>query len=422
MLPYVYRVTKYDPADRDEHGGYIGTEDTVSDHGPVEAAYLQAVAAFTEASGVDHMVIREPTIAGLVHFGREPSVDGHGLAGLFPSGLAGFHDGAHVPVAVGLELVRAMLRDFWARLRTSVAYRKAAILEESPLQNVSRWHRLTDGNLDTVRAGLAPRARLTVWPDLSADVAAVLATLPDDGIVEIVWEDRDGHITSTIADDTQFAELAAQLTDARAIAVLPITEDDRRPLFTAVLPDPDGVLRARWRTTPTASDRDWAFLKTLRRGQTITGTVIEIATFGVTFVDIGGFTAMINIPELSWRPINHPSDVVEVGQQITAEILDVDMAWERVPLSLRALQEDPLVQFTRQIGRTVRGPITKILPFGTFIRIEDRDDGFVGLLRDAEPPEAPGDVLQVGDILTVTIIEVDVAHRRIYLAHEDGRW
>ena len=105
MLPYVYRVTKYDPADRDEHGGYIGTEDTVSDHGPVEAAYLQAVAAFTEASGVDHMVIREPTIAGLVHFGREPSVDGHGLA----LGTAGGEDRA----GHSRLMLDGPLRDTW---------------------------------------------------------------------------------------------------------------------------------------------------------------------------------------------------------------------------------------------------------------------------------------------------------------------
>ncbi|MGY2032214.1 hypothetical protein [Nocardia gipuzkoensis] len=111
MLPYTYRVTKYDPADRDEHGSYTGAEDALSDHGPVEAAYLQAVAAFAEDTGVHELTIREPQIAGHFHFGLEPAIEGHGLAGLFPPDLSGFHDGAQVPVAVGLELVRAMLRD-----------------------------------------------------------------------------------------------------------------------------------------------------------------------------------------------------------------------------------------------------------------------------------------------------------------------
>ncbi|GGT21350.1 hypothetical protein GCM10010222_74170 [Streptomyces tanashiensis] len=489
MLPYVYRVTKYDPADRDEHGSYTGTEPAVSDHGPIEAAYLQAVAAFAEDTGIDHVAIREPQIApSLVDFGAEPAIEGHGLAGLFPPDLAGFHDGAQVPLALGLALVRVMLRDngawcrlevedrfsvhvgwdqylyigssepseqalsriralglfperldaspydaafdddepgeqrpaddiFWARVRWCVAMRQAAILEETYVDNATRWHRLGDGPLDEVRTRLTPRARLAVWPELSTDVPALLADLPDEGLLEFVWEDEDGRITSTVADETQFAEIAAQITEARAAAVLPMYVDERHPLFTAVLPDDDGVLRARWRTEPTSSDRDWGFLKTLRRGQICTGTVTEIASFGVTFVDIGGFTAMINIPELSWRPFNHPSDVVSVGQEITAEVLDVDMVRERVPLSLRAVQEDPWPQVARRIGQVVTGPVTKIVPFGVFVRIEDREDGFQGLVHTSALDESPGDVLAVGDALTVKITDVDLARRRIALSH-----
>ncbi|WP_307783336.1 hypothetical protein [Streptomyces sp. MBT53] len=124
MLPYVYRVTKYDPADRDQHGSYTGAELSVSDHGPVEAAYLHAVAAFAEDTGVDKLAIREPQLGGFAHFGLEPPIDGYGLAELFPAGPAGFHDGALVPMAVGQELVRAMLRDngAWCRLEAEGAF------------------------------------------------------------------------------------------------------------------------------------------------------------------------------------------------------------------------------------------------------------------------------------------------------------
>lgn len=66
MLPYVYQVTKYDPADRDDYGHYVGTEPATSDHGPVEAAYLQAVAAFVEDTGVDQLAIREPQLGALL--------------------------------------------------------------------------------------------------------------------------------------------------------------------------------------------------------------------------------------------------------------------------------------------------------------------------------------------------------------------
>ncbi|KOG37197.1 S1 RNA-binding domain-containing protein [Streptomyces resistomycificus] len=406
MPPFVYRITKYDPADRDEHGSYLGAEDTVSDHGPVEAAYLQAVAAFAEDTGVDRLDIREPGVAGLAHFGLEPTVHGHGLAGLFPPDLSGFHDGARVPLPVGLELVRVMLRDngawcclevegrltvrvgwdqyvyvtsdqpceaavsrtralglfaerlenspydedfdepgvqrpadedFWARLRWSVATGQAAILEEEHLYNASRWHRLTEDTLDAVRGRLTPRARLTVWPDLSTDVDTVLATLPE-GSVEVVWEDENGLITSMTADESEYRELTAQVAGARAASALSVYVDERHPLFTAVLPDNDGVLRARWRTEPTPSDRNWAFLKTLRVGDVCTGTVTEIACSGVTSVDIGGFTARIDLPELSRRHVDHPADAVRVGRRISAEILEVDLVRERVRLSPRTLR------------------------------------------------------------------------------------
>ncbi|MFC9250021.1 RNA-binding protein [Amycolatopsis thailandensis] len=108
---YVYRITKYDPADRDDRGTYRGSEDVSSDHGPVEAAYLAAVTAFAEDTGVTLLAIRDPEVTGFVHFGVEPPVDGHGLHGLFPSDLTGYHDGAPITVDVGRELVRAMLRD-----------------------------------------------------------------------------------------------------------------------------------------------------------------------------------------------------------------------------------------------------------------------------------------------------------------------
>ncbi|WP_393101784.1 hypothetical protein [Streptomyces sp. LN325] len=90
MLPFVYRITKYDPADRDENGSYIGTAEAVSDHGPVESAYLQAVAACAEHAGIDRLAVREPQLASsVVDFGAEPAIEGDGLAGLFSSDLTG---------------------------------------------------------------------------------------------------------------------------------------------------------------------------------------------------------------------------------------------------------------------------------------------------------------------------------------------
>lgn len=344
-LPFVYRVTRYDPTDRDERGARTGTEDVVSDHGPGE---------------------------------QRPADD-----------------------------------LFWERLSWCVATGWAGLLEENHVDNGARWHRLDDGLIDVVRGRLAPRAQLTVWPGLSTDVAAVLAALPEEGPVELVWEDGEGRITGVVADGCESAELATLVAGARAATALSRYVDERHPLMTAVLPDSDDVLRARRWTEQTRSDRDWAFLRTLRRGQVVTGTVVVIADFGVTFVDIGGFTAMINIPEVSWRRVGHPSDILAVGQEVTAEILDIDPTRERVSLSLKALQEDPLPRLAERVGETVTGRVTRIEAFGVFVRIEERDDGFEGLVPASEPA---GDTARVGDPLTVRITAVDPTTRRILLA------
>ncbi|MFI1400413.1 S1 RNA-binding domain-containing protein [Streptomyces sp. NPDC020681] len=493
MLPYVHRVTKYDPADRDEHGRYTGAEDTVSDHGEVEAAYLRAVEAFAAEVGIDVLSVREPQVPSLAHFGVERPLDDFGLDGLFPTGLASFHDGAEVSLEIGLELVRVMLRDggawcrleaegafavhvgwdqylyigssrpceealartralglfperldaspydmendaahvqrpgdddFWAGLHWAVATRRAGLLEETYIEGASRWHRLTRHTIDTVRAGLAPRARLAVWPDLYSDIEGVLAALPAEGLVECVWQDKDGRIHSAVAEENEFPELAHRISEADAAVLLSVYADERVPLFTAVMPDSDGVVRARWQTEPTPSDRNWAFLKTLRRGEIVTGTVTQIASFGVTFVDIGGFEAMINIPELSWRRINHPSDIVSVGQEINAEILDVDPIHERVSLSLKALHEDPMPLLTGQIGQTVVGRVTKLVPIGAFVRIEEMENGFEGLVHNSELADgnldSPQRGIQVGDALPVKILDVDPVQRRITLSQRQA--
>ncbi|MGW1501956.1 hypothetical protein ACWCQW_25875 [Streptomyces mirabilis] len=93
---------------------------------------------------------------------------------------------------------------------------------------------------------------------MSSDIDAVLEALTTDGLVEGVWQDNDGHIDSTIVDENAFPELTAQIRSAPAAALLSVYATERTPRFTAVMPDNDGVLRARWRTEPTPSDRNWA--------------------------------------------------------------------------------------------------------------------------------------------------------------------
>ena len=124
-------------------------------------------------------------------------------------------------------------------------------------------------------------------------------------------------------------------------------------------------------------------------------------------------------PELSWKHIDHPSEVVEVGQEVTVEVLDVDMDRERVSLSLKATQEDPWQQFARthQIGQVVPGKVTKLVPFGAFVRVDEGIEGLVHISELAERHvEIPEQVVQVGDEIFVKVIDIDLDRRRISLS------
>ena len=125
------------------------------------------------------------------------------------------------------------------------------------------------------------------------------------------------------------------------------------------------VLSRRAWLEQTQSEVRSTFLQTLQKGQVRSGVVSSIVNFGA-FVDLGGVDGLVHVSELSWKHIDHPSEVVEVGQEVTVEVLDVDMDRERVSLSLKATQEDPWQQFARthQIGQVVPGKVTKLVPFG----------------------------------------------------------
>jgi small subunit ribosomal protein S1 len=178
------------------------------------------------------------------------------------------------------------------------------------------------------------------------------------------------------------------------------------------------VLSRRAWLEQTQSEVRQTFLTTLQKGQVRNGVVSSIVNFGA-FVDLGGVDGLVHVSELSWKHIDHPSEVVEVGQEVTVEVLDVDMDRERVSLSLKATQEDPWQQFARthQIGQVVPGKVTKLVPFGAFVRV---DEGIEGLVHISELAgrhvEVPEQVVQVGSDVFVKVIDIDLDRRRISLS------
>ena len=174
--------------------------------------------------------------------------------------------------------------------------------------------------------------------------------------------------------------------------------------------------RAWLEETQSATRR--AFLHTLRKGEVRKGVVSSIVNFGA-FVDLGGVDGLVHVSELSWKHIDHPSEVVEVGQEVEVEVLDVDLERERVSLSLKATQEDPWRQFARshQIGELIPGRVTKLVPFGAFVRVDDGIEGLVHISELAERHvDIPEQVVSVGEEITVKVIDIDLDRRRISLS------
>lgn len=193
---------------------------------------------------------------------------------------------------------------------------------------------------------------------------------------------------------------------------------------TAVDPDRDEV---RLSLAATGHPELWAFLKGLRLGDVLAGTVASIESFGV-FVALDDGPAhpvfpgvgFITFPELSWRRFEDASDVVRVGQRVTCEFLQFDTWNGEARLSLRAMQPDPLREFAdrTEAGRVLRGRVTKLIPFGVFVEVADGIEGLVHLSElTVEPLESPDGVVEVGDEMAVVLMEVDLARRRVSLSH-----
>jgi small subunit ribosomal protein S1 len=160
------------------------------------------------------------------------------------------------------------------------------------------------------------------------------------------------------------------------------------------------------------------FLESLQKGERRKGTVSSIVNFGA-FVDLGGVDGLVHVSELSWKHVDHPSEVVQVGQEVEVEVLDVDLERERVSLSLKATQEDPWKEFERKYsaGEIIDGQVTKLVPFGAFVRVAAGIEGLVHISEISEQHiETPESVLSVGDEVRVKVIEVDVPRRRISLS------
>ncbi len=178
------------------------------------------------------------------------------------------------------------------------------------------------------------------------------------------------------------------------------------------------VLSRRAWLEETQKEQRGDFLSNLKPGERRHGVISSVVNFGA-FVDLGGMDGLIHVSELSWKHIEHPSQVVSVGDEVDVEVLDVDFAKERISLSLKATQGDPWQEFadSHAVDQLVYGRITKLVPFGAFVQVGEGIEGLVHISEmAAHHVETPDQVVTPGEELWVKIIELDTARRRISLS------
>src|SRR6187200_2513931 len=161
-----------------------------------------------------------------------------------------------------------------------------------------------------------------------------------------------------------------------------------------------------------------AILDRLSPGDVVTGTISNIVDFGA-FVDLNGIDGLIHISELSWSHVNHPSEILNIGDTVQVKVLDIDRDRQRISLGLKQTQEDPWqrVVDTYRVGDELEGTVTKVVTFGAFVEILDGVEGLVHISELANHHvENPREVVQPGDDVRVKILEIDSERRRLSLS------
>jgi small subunit ribosomal protein S1 len=161
-----------------------------------------------------------------------------------------------------------------------------------------------------------------------------------------------------------------------------------------------------------------AILDRLSPGDIVEGTISNIVDFGA-FVDLEGIDGLIHISELSWSHVNHPSELLEIGQEVRVKVLDIDRERQRISLGLKQTQSDPWQQVidTYQQGDVVEGRVTKVVTFGAFVEVIPGVEGLVHISELApHHVENPREVVQQGETLRAKIIEMDAERRRLSLS------
>jgi small subunit ribosomal protein S1 len=178
------------------------------------------------------------------------------------------------------------------------------------------------------------------------------------------------------------------------------------------------ILSERAASTETRESLKERVIDELKEGEERTGRVTSLADFGA-FVNINGADGLVHLSEISWDRIQHPSEVLKVGQEVKVRVISIDRDKKRIGLSIRQLQEDPWNQRVAkyQVGQLIEANITRLTKFGAFARLEEDMEGLIHISEISEKRiEHPKEVLHEGDSVTLRIIKIDPDNHRIGLS------
>jgi len=209
------------------------------------------------------------------------------------------------------------------------------------------------------------------------------------------------------AESTETQQKLASMKDKRLqLKIIEINRNRNRLILS------ERLAVQEWRAR-----RREELLNELTVGEVRTGTVSNLANFGA-FVDLGGADGLVHISQLAWSRVNHPSEVLKVGQKVEVQVLSVDKEKKKIALSIKRAEVDPWTTVEQRYfpGQLVTGTITKIAPFGAFARIEDGIEGLIHLSELPAGTTEPKAALHEGQEVTVRILRIDAERRRLGLS------
>jgi small subunit ribosomal protein S1 len=210
-----------------------------------------------------------------------------------------------------------------------------------------------------------------------------------------------------VTGDTPDARYARMIGEPISVRVVEVDRQRRRL-----------ILSERAASSETRQSIKERVIESLEEGKVYTGKVTSVADFGA-FVNVNGADGLVHLSEISWERVTHPSEVLEVGQEVQVKIINIDHEKKRIGLSIRALQNDPWQQKVEKfkVGQLVEGVITRLTKFGAFARLEGDIEGLIHISEISESRiEHPKEKLHDGEVVTLRIIRIDPDQRRIGLS------